>query len=176
MIDGCMCSIDQTIHLRKMISQHLPGCFSCLLQTIQYINDRILLSKIFPNICTHCAVLCQFLHKIRTASCKDLRRKLCKYFFYTTYICRHSHDYLIQCKQDRHLNQKLYTASRRRYAVFCINSFCLLIHCHHRSFIFFIFILLSDRSQLRIHLCREFREFLLLDGKRQHQKINNNRK
>ena len=112
MADRSMGAVNQCSHVRELISQHIPGCFSRLLQTIQHIHNRVHLGEIFSNICGHGAIFTQLLHEFHTTcGIHDLSRQLRKHIFYTGYISRYSHNYLIQSKQNRHLDQQLYTAS-----------------------------------------------------------------
>ena len=58
----------------------------------------------------------------------------------------------IECKQNRHLDEKLKTGSHHGNTVLIINSLGLFLHCYHRSLIFSVLILLADLRNLRLHL------------------------
>ena len=90
------------------------------------------------------------------------------------YISRNIVNNSVQCKNDRHLDQKRKTAARHGCAVFLIYCLDLSLH-HHRGFliIFFSFVFLLNCCNFRLHNRHQLGWFLLLYGQGNHKNLCN---
>ena len=166
-----MCTRNQRREIRKLLQKCTPVL---RLEFVQYIDQ----GKLCHFLKAYCIFGSNFRHKVlRTAHIHQCLCQRKKGVLYSTYISRNIPDHSVQCKQDRHLDDQLQTASHRIYAIFLINSLCLLIHLHHGCLILsLILIFLLNCLQLRIHLALQLRKLLLLNRQRHQKHIDYNGK
>ena len=104
-----------------------------------------------------------------------LHDRLCgtlKYSVDRRNISRNAVDDLIKSKQDRHLDQKEYTAAGHAGAVFRIDRLRLVLHAHHGNIVSLSSVFFLNRLELRLHDAHQSGRLLLLDRQRPHQKVN----